>query len=474
MAETGGPPALQDHGPGLRSSARRLGHRATWVRDWGGLHALPARSDLPPLGGWLREAEGRDVLLGNRNIPSGPQRFAFAESDDACSSHSVVAVMARAFPEFHMSQVLYGARLDSIRMTKTLEHLFETNLRLQEAGENGVPICIWGTHGLGKTSSVKDFAKKRGWKIAYCAPAQFEEMGDLHGLPTRVDPDANVHGDERTVFLPPDWVPTEEGPGILMIDDMNRADDRILRGIMQLLQEFEMFSWKLPHKWQIVCTCNPEGGDYGVTPMDDAMITRMLHLTLVFDVKAWAAWASEAGVDPRGIAFVLAYPELVNDRRTTPRSLTQFFDQIRYIPDLAAELDLVSVLAQSALDEATVGAFITFAQQDVKRLITPEEVLDAEDFAVPAARIKDVASDGGGGRRTDVLSILCTRLHLHVARKDYTPGPRHATNLVAFLLLPILPNDLRFALHRDCMAVGPSLRELLRDKRLAELLLKSM
>ena len=25
--------------------------------------------------------------------------------------------------------------------------------------------------------------RARGWRFAYCAPAQFEEMGDLHGLP---------------------------------------------------------------------------------------------------------------------------------------------------------------------------------------------------------------------------------------------------------------------------------------------------
>lgn len=373
-----------------------------------------------------------------------------------------------------MSLITYGSRLDTIRLTRALEHIFETNLKRQEAGLTGTPVCIWGTHGLGKTDTVKAYAKQRGWKFAYCAPAQFEEMGDLHGLPTRVDPDPTVEGDERTVFLPPDWVPTEDGPGILMLDDMNRADDRILRGIMQLLQEFEMFSWTLPPKWQIVCTCNPEGGDYGVTPMDDAMITRMLHLTLEFDVKAWAAWAVEAGIDPRGIAFVLAYPELINDRRTTPRSLTQFFDQIKGIPDLAAQLDLVQVLAASSLDEATVGTFLSFVQQDLAQLITPEEVLDAPDFAVPAGRVKEAVTATGGGRRMDVLSILCTRIHLHLARKEYRPGPKHAANLVAFLLLPELPNDLRFALHRDLVALGPIVGELLRDRRLAESILKGM
>ena len=51
----------------------------------------------------------------------------------------------------------------------------------------------------------------------------------------------------------------DEGPGILLLDDINRADDRILRGCMQLLQNFELTSWKLPPKWQIVATANPEG-----------------------------------------------------------------------------------------------------------------------------------------------------------------------------------------------------------------------
>ena len=113
-------------------------------------------------------------------------------------------------------------------------------------------------------------------------------MGDLHGMPIVVDPDKRITGDEYTVYSPPDWVPKEEGPGILLLDDINRADDRILRGCMQLLQNFELFSWHLPDKWQIVATANPEGGDYSVTPMDDAMLTRFYDTSLNFVSKIWA------------------------------------------------------------------------------------------------------------------------------------------------------------------------------------------
>lgn len=369
----------------------------------------------------------------------------------------------------------YGAKLDAARLKKVLHHVFQSNLRAQELGRPGTPVCLWGTHGLGKTMVVQDYAREMNWRFAYCAPAQFEEMGDLHGLPTLVDPDPTKQGDEYTVFAPPAWVPKEEGPGILLLDDLNRADDRILRGLMQLLQNFEMFSWSLPKRWQIVATANPEGGDYSVTPMDDAMLTRMLHMTLTFDPKAWAAWATRAGVDARGISFVLTYPESVTGRRTTARSLTQFFEQIREIPDLKSEAELVHTLALSSLDDVTAATFMSFVADNLSELIDPEEILDAEDFKPIAKRVERLAETKGGGKRVDRLSTVCTRLALAVTRAGYAPGARHAENLVSFLLLKVLPNDLRVALHKDLLADGTeTVRAMLRDKRLAELITAGM
>lgn len=369
----------------------------------------------------------------------------------------------------------YGAHLDAQKIEKTLVHLFETNLRNEkETGERPTPICIWGTHGIGKTRMVQAYAKKHGWKMAYVAPAQFEEMGDLHGLPHEIDPDPTVIGDERTVYLPPDWVPTDDGPGVLLLDDVNRADDRILRGTMQLMQNFEMFSWTLPPKWQIVATANPEGGDYSVTPMDDAMLTRLMHITMVFDVKAWAAWAVDAGVDPRGIAFALTYPETITGKRTTARSLTQFFSQIQHIGDLKAEIELISILAASALDEVTVATFLAFVNDNLEQLIGPTDILDAEDFTPVGARISELATGTGDAKRVDRLATICTRLYLELKKESYTPGATHKTNLVGFLLHEDIPNDLRFSLHKDIVALGPTHAELVRDPKLAKLILAGM
>ena len=369
----------------------------------------------------------------------------------------------------------YGKKGNSKELREILSHIFNRNNELSELEKKGTPICIWGTHGLGKTQIIRDYALEKKWKFSYIAPAQFEEMGDLHGMPTVVDPDRNIVGDEYTVYSPPDWVPREEGPGILLLDDINRADDRILRGCMQLLQNFELKSWKLPPKWQIVATANPEGGDYSVTPMDGAMLTRMLHTTLKFDAKIWAEWAYKANVDQRGISFVLTYPELVNSERTTPRSLTHFFEQIASIDNLKENLQLVEALALSSLDAVAVSSFIAFVNDELTQLIEPEEILDTDDFNSISKKIKDISVDDSGAKRVDRLSTICARLYLKLVSDSYLQEKNHGKNLVQFLLLDTIPNDLLMSLYIDLQKHGgDQIKEMTRDKKLANKLLSTL
>jgi hypothetical protein len=374
-----------------------------------------------------------------------------------------------------------GASLAGDKMSFFLEQLFLNNLEKEQAdGRRPTPVCIWGTHGLGKTEIAMSFARQRGWKIAYCAPAQFEEMGDLHGLPFKFDPNPEVHGDERTVYLPPDWVPTDEGPGLLILDDINRADDRILRGVMQLLQNFEMFSWSMPKKWQILATANPDTGMYSVTPMDDAMLTRMLHVSLVFDAKAWASWAINEGIDRRGVDFVLTYPEAVTGRRTTPRTLTQFFLQIAHIKDLRASIDLVHVLAASTLDIETATAFTAFIHESMSGLPSNEEILGAKS-ATDFIQKLDGLSKPGEGKRVDLLSTVITRVILELKRKDANLPKSSVTNLIALITSDVLPGDLKFSFHRELSSIatesttgGKVAAAICKDPDVAKLILKTM
>jgi hypothetical protein len=342
-----------------------------------------------------------------------------------------------------MNHTTNTEKLNENQLRPILQFLLDQNIAAtnQNPAKLGTPLCIWGPHGIGKTELVADIARENGWQFAYCAPGQFEEMGDFHGMPVIAE---NPDGTKTTKTAPPDWVPKEEGPGILLLDDINRADDRILRGIMQLLQNHQMGSWRLPQKWQIVATANPDGAGYSVTSMDEAMMTRMLHFNLQFNAKVWAGWATRHGVDPRGVSFVLSYPEMVSGKRTTARTLTQFFEQIRAISNLRKETQLVRQIALSCLDPETVRAFMAFISDDLALLPDPEEILYADSTARSAWKQKIVAAAAGkaGVKRVDRLSVIIFRVLLHVSAEDFEPSDVVATNFIQLLKLPVIPKDL--------------------------------
>lgn len=328
-----------------------------------------------------------------------------------------------------------GARVGPRRLIRFLEYTLTQHLALGLKR----PICIWGRHGIGKTEIVETYAREKGFQLRYIAPAQFEEMGDLTGMP------AIENG--RTVFRPPGWVPAETGPGILLIDDVNRADDRILRGIMQLLQRHELAGWQLPDGWQIILTANPDGGDYSVTPMDDAMLTRMLHITLEFNPDDWLRWAENAGIDDRCIRFIRAYPESVTGEKTTPRTLVQFFEAIAPIEPWTDDLELVQTLGEASLDLATVAAFLHFIQHGNSSLPSAEAILNADNFSTdiaPALQLKRAGTDHPVGQ----LHLLGRQVVAYLQRAEDITSLQ-AENFRKFLTVPGFPADIRLKVLQE-------------------------
>lgn len=362
--------------------------------------------------------------------------------------------------------IYYGTETRAKEVVQFVEHILNANQEAEQNGKKKTPICIWGRHGIGKTEIVEQIAKQNDYQWSYIAPAQFEEMGDLIGMP------AVENG--KTIFRKPEWVPTEEGRGILLIDDVNRADDRILRGIMQLLQNFELVSWSLPKGWQIVLTANPDGGDYSVTPMDDAMLTRMMHITMRFDVKDWALWAEQNGIDERGINFVLTYPEIVNGNRTTPRTLVQFFEAIAPIKDLNKEIGLVQMLADSCLEENTGATFISFINQNLGKLIAPEDILGADKFK-EKVRNPIYGIVNKEALRVDILATLCTRMVNYLQLNTAKLTPAQLENLKLFIKMDFLPNDIRLTMLQDLMtSKNASVKMVMADPEIGKMLLQKM
>ncbi|MEO0338493.1 MAG: AAA family ATPase [Bacteroidota bacterium] len=315
-----------------------------------------------------------------------------------------------------------------------LKHQVQSNRRLQRKGKPGVPLCIWGEHGIGKTQIVKDFAKKQGWSFVSIALAQFEEMGDLLGMP-QVE-------NNQTIFRKPSWVPDQFGPGILLLDDFNRADERIIRGIMPLLQEGRLMSWALPPDWHIILTANPDVGDYSVTPLDEAVSSRMLHFELKFALKAWLTWAKDAKYPNWLIDFIAWFPDLVETNTTSPREIAQFFDSILAIEEPKSNRSLSFLLANAHLDPPLAAAFMDYIQSQAFHLPSAKIILSANDFDKEIAPIFEHLL-GKQPQRLDLVYLLWDRLLSQLKRGEAALDQLELKNLEALLRLPIVPKDVR-------------------------------
>lgn len=407
----------------------------------------------------------------------------------------------------------YGEHVTYEQLDDFLGDAFLSNRESEAAGsDERFATCIWGHSGIGKTAKVKQHCRRPvewqgkkfpGYTVFDVPIAQFEEMGDLHGMPSRhvriatrgtdgqpeerwvpeevlqgwlkegwnIMPSAGV----RTMYAPPDWVPAEPGPSILLLDDWNRASVRIIKGIMQLLQNYGMVSWKLPAGCNIVLTANPDEQDYLVTSIDNAILTRIRSVTLTHDAKEWAVWAQADGLDPRGINFVLRYPEMmVGAERTNPRTLAQCFRDMKRIPDLSSKDQVIrfKTMASSLLDEQTVSSLIVFMERDVELIVEPDQILQGKDWPWIQAHIAKLM--GGREKRVDVLGVICDRLFAHLVQPGTKPEKASIVNFQKFVTMEEIPEDLR---HNLCLRLsrvkdgGKTHQWILHNDRLTKLIM---
>ena len=336
-----------------------------------------------------------------------------------------------------------GPRCDSTEIEVLLNHLMQLTVR-----SFMTPVCIWGEHGIGKTALVKSYAEANGFAFKMLSPAEFEEMGDLTGLP--------FIEDGMTVFAPPSWIPKESGPGILLIDDFNRGDERLMRGMMPLIETGKMTTWELPKQWLIVLTANPDNGDYSVTPIDDALMTRMMHVEMEFSMASWMTWAERNKLDQRGIDFAQKHGQLFSNQRyrqSTPRTFTQLLNKMEGIDSSEESEPLLRVLMYAHLDEEVAKRFLNYVMGIELEEMTAKDILFAHDFEGDVLSKLIVLSEKTPFP-SDVFAKICKGLSSSILDKKLKFDAMMIDNLRSFVMLEFLPGAQRFQLIK-AMLISP-------------------
>lgn len=353
----------------------------------------------------------------------------------------------------------FGIETGPEAVSSFVKHYIDLNSRNADQGLPRYPVCIWGERGIGKTDIVKQLAEQGVVDHVIDLPiAQIEEMGDFHGLPVI----SELDGRAVTVTAPPSWVPLEGDTRriVLLIDDFNRADTRIIRGLMQLFQNHAMITWRLPNKCTIVLTANPEEADYIVTTLDRAMLTRMHHITLKTEFRAWMRWAEAHKVDGRVIGFIARYHEQLapGGGRTCPRAWAMFGHGIREIPVIKGDITTVRMHGYSVLDQEAVDGFIKFAEGELEMIVDPERI--CEDYS--SVR-NDVLKPIKAGR-ADIFNVIIERLIAYVsAMKSLQIGSKAHSNIIALLEEDEVPKEMKHLAVRE-FARGPMMGKLVSEK----------
>ena len=193
--------------------------------------------------------------------------------------------------------------------------------------------------------------------------------------------------------------------------------------------------------------------------------------------KEWARWAENNGIDSRGIAFVLTYPEVVTGLRTTPRTLVQFFDTISEIDNLGVNLGLVRTLADSCLDQNTAITFLSFVNQELRALIHPEDICNAQNFTSEVEQpLRAIVQKQS--LRVDILATICTRLVNYLSLNERSLAEQELQNVIAFIKLDFLPNDIRLTMAQDLIDPEKpnslNLAPIMEDPEIGRILLEGM
>ncbi len=195
-------------------------------------------------------------------------------------------------------------RYPPIPVGPRLEAVLELAYRARRA------VLLEGPTGIGKSDVVRRVADRLGISTVVLDLSLLEPP-DLVGLPV-------IH-DGRTTYARPKMLP-ESGAGILMLEELNRAERYIQQPALQLLTARRLHEYELPPSWVCFAAINPETSDYQVTPLDRALRARFLSLSVRADRSSWLAWAQTNGVHPAIIALAQQHERILDD--VPPRTWT--------------------------------------------------------------------------------------------------------------------------------------------------------
>ena len=166
---------------------------------------------------------------------------------------------------------------------------------------------LWGTRGVGKSSVVRQVAAHFGVPLVDLRLTTIEPV-DIRGA---------IYADEaqqRTVWFPPEFLPSADQPeGILFLDELTAADQRLQISAYSLILDRRAGHYELPPGWMVVAAGNASFHGAVSHDMGTALADRMFHFHVQAAIDAFLAHAAAQGFAPEVMAYLKVRPDKLDD-----------------------------------------------------------------------------------------------------------------------------------------------------------------
>lgn len=169
---------------------------------------------------------------------------------------------------------------------------------------------LWGTRGVGKSSIVAQVAEHYRVPLVDLRLTTIEPV-DIRGA---------IYADEaqsRTVWFPPEFLPTADEPeGILFLDELTAADQRLQISAYSLILDRRVGHYHLPQGWMVIAAGNARFHGAVSHDMGTALADRMFHFNVQTAIEAFLDYALERQLAPEIMAYLKVRADKLDDTHT--------------------------------------------------------------------------------------------------------------------------------------------------------------
>ncbi len=166
---------------------------------------------------------------------------------------------------------------------------------------------LWGPRGVGKSSVVAQVAAHFGVPLVDLRLTTIEPV-DIRGA---------IYADDvlaKTVWFPPEFLPTADQPdGILFLDELTAADQRLQISAYSLILDRRVGHYRLPDGWLVVAAGNASFHGAVGHDMGTALADRMFHFNVQTVIDAFLDHAVARGFAPEVMAYLKVRPDKLDD-----------------------------------------------------------------------------------------------------------------------------------------------------------------